>query len=129
MKPCVAIALVMLVAVARHASLTAAAGPKVIIVGAGMSGISAGKRLSDAGITDLVILEATDRIGGRMYKTSFAGLNVEMGANWVEGVGGEQMNPIWPLANKTLQLRIGASSPTTTTSPKTPTSRTAAFTT
>ncbi|CAO2143857.1 unnamed protein product [Urochloa humidicola] len=106
MKPCVTIALVMLaVAVARHASLTAASGPKVIIVGAGMSGISAGKRLSDAGITDLVILEATDRIGGRMHKTSFAGLNVEMGANWVEGVGGEQMNPIWPLANETLQLR------------------------
>ncbi|CAO2146129.1 unnamed protein product [Urochloa humidicola] len=106
MKLCVTIALVMLaVAVARHASLTAASGPKVIIVGAGMSGISAGKRLSDAGITDLVILEATDRIGGRMHKTSFAGLNVEMGANWVEGVGGEQMNPIWPLANETLQLR------------------------
>ncbi|CAN6293608.1 unnamed protein product [Urochloa humidicola] len=101
----VAIALVLIVALAHYASLTAAAGPKVIIVGAGMSGISAGKRLSDAGITDLVILEATDRIGGRMHKTSFAGLNVEMGANWVEGVGGEQMNPIWPLANETLKLR------------------------
>ncbi|CAD6204844.1 unnamed protein product [Miscanthus lutarioriparius] len=47
-----------------------------------MSGISAGKRLWDAGITDLVILEATDRIGGRIHKTKFAGLNVEMGANW-----------------------------------------------
>ncbi|CAL4941466.1 unnamed protein product [Urochloa decumbens] len=105
MKPSVAISLVLVVAVAHYASLTAAAGPKVIIVGAGMSGISAGKRLSDAGITDLVILEATDRIGGRMHKTSFAGLNVEMGANWVEGVGGEQMNPIWPLANETLKLR------------------------
>ncbi|CAL4916363.1 unnamed protein product [Urochloa decumbens] len=105
MKPSVAISLVLVVALAHYASLTAAAGPKVIIVGAGMSGISAGKRLSDAGITDLVILEATDRIGGRMHKTSFAGVNVEMGANWVEGVGGEQMNPIWPLANETLKLR------------------------
>ncbi|CAL4941463.1 unnamed protein product [Urochloa decumbens] len=107
MKPSVAIAVVLVIALAHYASLTAAAGsPKVIIVGAGMSGISAGKRLSDAGITDLVILEATDRIGGRMHKTSFAGLNVEMGANWVEGVGGEQMNPICAMANETLQLRI-----------------------
>ncbi|CAN6299955.1 unnamed protein product [Urochloa humidicola] len=105
MKPSIAIALVLVVALAHNASLTTAAGPKVIIVGAGMSGISAGKRLSDAGITDFVILEATDRIGGRMHKTSFAGLNVEMGANWVEGVGGEQINPIWSMANKTLQLK------------------------
>ncbi|OEL23073.1 Polyamine oxidase [Dichanthelium oligosanthes] len=104
MRPSIAIALV-LVAVAHYAHLTGAAGPKVIIVGAGMAGISAGKRLSDAGITDFVILEATDRIGGRIHKTKFAGLNVEMGANWVEGVGGEQMNPIWTMANKTLQLR------------------------
>lgn len=68
------------------------------------AGISAGKRLSDAGITDLVILEATDRIGGRIHKTNFAGVNVEMGANWVEGVGGDQMNPMWTMCNKTLQL-------------------------
>uniref|UniRef100_A0A0E0B9K0 Uncharacterized protein n=1 Tax=Oryza glumipatula TaxID=40148 RepID=A0A0E0B9K0_9ORYZ len=37
------------------------------------SRISAGKRLSDAGISDFVILEATDRIGGRTHKTNFAG--------------------------------------------------------
>ncbi|URE11302.1 Flavin containing amine oxidoreductase, partial [Musa troglodytarum] len=61
----------------------AVAGPKVIIVGAGMSGISTAKTLSDAGIKDILILEATDRIGGRMRKASFTGLNVEVGANWV----------------------------------------------
>ncbi|RRT72076.1 hypothetical protein B296_00013311 [Ensete ventricosum] len=110
----------------------AVAGPKVIIVGAGMSGkifsqfrlrsnrcmlfkplmnmkaiyvgISAAKTLSDAGIKDILILEATDRIGGRMRKASFAGLKVEVGANWVEGVNGLEMNPIWEMANK-LHLR------------------------
>ncbi|KAF5184759.1 Polyamine oxidase [Thalictrum thalictroides] len=35
-----------------------------------------------------------------MHKTQFAGLSVEIGANWVEGVNGEQMNPIWPMVNK-----------------------------
>uniref|UniRef100_R7W3Y3 Polyamine oxidase n=1 Tax=Aegilops tauschii TaxID=37682 RepID=R7W3Y3_AEGTA len=105
MKPCRAIALALVVA-AQCASLATAAGPRVIIVGAGMSGISAGKRLSEAGITDLVILEATDRIGGRIHKTKFAGVNVEMGANWVEGVNGDEMNPIWTMANGTGGLNL-----------------------
>ncbi|KAJ0980110.1 hypothetical protein J5N97_008365 [Dioscorea zingiberensis] len=81
-----------------------AAGSSVIVIGAGMSGISAAKTLSDAGIKDIVILEAGDRIGGRIRKTSFTGLQVENGASWVEGVNGEQMNPIWEMATK-LRLR------------------------
>ena len=60
---------------------------------------------SDAGITDLLILEATDHVGGRMHKQNFAGINVEVGANWVEGVNGGKMNPIWPIVNSTLKLR------------------------
>lgn len=67
-------------------------------------GISAAKTLSDAGMKDILILEATDRIGGRMRKASFTGLNVEVGANWVQGVNGLEMNPIWEMANK-LHLR------------------------
>ncbi|XP_047073276.1 polyamine oxidase 1-like [Lolium rigidum] len=106
MKPSRAIVLVLVVVVGQYASLASAAGPKVIIVGAGMSGISAGKRMAEAGITDFVILEATDRIGGRIHKTKFAGVNVEMGANWVEGVNGDEMNPIWTMANGTGGLNL-----------------------
>uniref|UniRef100_A0ACD5WPA4 Uncharacterized protein n=1 Tax=Avena sativa TaxID=4498 RepID=A0ACD5WPA4_AVESA len=107
MKPSTAMILVLVAVVAIQCpSLATAAGPKVIIVGAGMSGISAGKRLSDAGITDFVILEATDRMGGRIRKTKFAGVNVEMGANWVEGVNGDEMNPIWTMANGTGGLNL-----------------------
>lgn len=40
-----------------------------------------------------------------MHKKNFAGLNVEIGANWVEGVNGGKMNPIWPIVNSTLKLR------------------------
>jgi polyamine oxidase len=69
------------------------------------AGISAGKRLSEAGITDLLILEATDRVGGRIHKQNFAGINVEVGASWVEGTNGDKMNPIWPIVNCTLKLR------------------------
>jgi len=40
-----------------------------------------------------------------MHKQNFAGINVEVGANWVEGVNGGKMNPIWPIVNSTLKLR------------------------
>ncbi|KAL4600988.1 polyamine oxidase 1 [Castanea sativa] len=72
----------------------------VIIVGAGVSGISAAKVLAENGIEDFMILEASDRIGGRIRKESFGGVSVELGAGWIAGVGGEKSNPAWELANK-----------------------------
>lgn len=56
--------------------------------------------LSKHGIDDFLILEATGRIGGRLQEHHFEGYTVEIGANWVEGVGGEKENPIWTLANE-----------------------------
>ncbi|KAL9231246.1 hypothetical protein vseg_006497 [Gypsophila vaccaria] len=73
----------------------------VIIVGAGVSGISAAKHLSDNGVHDLVILEASHRIGGRLQKHSFGGVSVEVGAGWIAGVGGNHLNPLSQLANLT----------------------------
>ncbi|KAJ4766859.1 Polyamine oxidase [Rhynchospora pubera] len=96
--------LFIVVAVLLQQILLVAAAPSVIIVGAGFSGISAAKTLSDAGIKDFLILEATDHIGGRIRQQNFAGINIEIGANWVEGVNGGQLNPIWEMANK-IQLR------------------------
>ncbi|CAN1774643.1 Polyamine oxidase 1, partial [Linum perenne] len=71
----------------------------VIVVGAGMSGIMAAKTLDDAGIKDVVILEATLRVGGRMKKADFGGHTVELGANWYQS-GGPVFNPIADLVNK-----------------------------
>ncbi|XP_074317896.1 polyamine oxidase 1-like [Silene latifolia] len=76
----------------------------VIIVGAGMSGISAAKQLQDAGIHDFLILEATNRIGGRIHKTQFGGHAIEKGANWLHGVGGLEKNPMFEIA-KTIKLK------------------------
>ncbi|KAL1362532.1 hypothetical protein HN51_010789 [Arachis hypogaea] len=72
----------------------------VIIVGAGVSGISAAKVLAENGIHDLLILEASDRIGGRIRKETFGGVSVELGAGWIAGVGGKESNPVWELAAK-----------------------------
>ncbi|KAA8520220.1 hypothetical protein F0562_014476 [Nyssa sinensis] len=72
----------------------------VIIVGAGVSGISAAKVLAENGVDDILILEASDRIGGRIRKEDFGGVAVELGAGWIAGVGGKESNPVWELAHK-----------------------------
>ena len=58
----------------------------VLILGAGMSGISAAKSLYENGVKNFMILEARDRIGGRMRSEEFGGIRVELGGHWVYGI-------------------------------------------
>lgn len=44
--------------------------PSVIIVGAGVAGVAAASRLLACGIRDVTILEAENRIGGRIFTTN-----------------------------------------------------------
>lgn len=44
---------------------------RIIIVGSGPSGLAAGTRLLANGFNNLTILEAEDRIGGRLYGKEF----------------------------------------------------------
>lgn len=56
---------------------------KVIIIGAGASGLAAGKILEQNNI-DYTILEATDRYGGRLKKdTTLAEFPIDIGAEWI----------------------------------------------
>ncbi|MGW9629547.1 flavin monoamine oxidase family protein [Agromyces sp. NPDC055520] len=54
----------------------------VVIVGAGASGLTAANRLKDAG-TSVVVLEARDRIGGRLWTDEIDGAMLEIGGQWV----------------------------------------------
>lgn len=56
--------------------------------------------LIENGVEDVVVLEASDRIGGRIRKQDFGGVSVELGAGWIVGVGGKEPNPAWELAEK-----------------------------
>jgi monoamine oxidase len=55
---------------------------KIIILGGGLSGIYLGYRLKKAGFS-IEILEANDRIGGRMYTKNTENTKVELGAAWL----------------------------------------------
>ncbi|KAH8431479.1 putative flavin containing polyamine oxidase [Aspergillus melleus] len=72
-----------------------------------MAGVAAAQALHNASITDFVILEYRDTLGGRVWHTDFGADEngkpyvVEFGANWLQGVGSNDTeNPVWTLAQK-----------------------------
>jgi polyamine oxidase len=70
---------------------------KVLILGAGMAGVSAAKALGDNGCENVQILEGSDRIGGRAKSVNVSGYTMELGAQWIYGLGS---NPVAILAQK-----------------------------
>lgn len=76
-------------------------GPKVIVIGAGMAGVSAAHDLAISG-AQVVVVEARDRIGGRVHTNTSWGVSVEMGAAWVHAL---KTNPLVPLAQQA-QLKL-----------------------
>lgn len=68
-------------------------GDAVVVIGAGVAGLAAAGALQRAGAA-VTVLEARDRIGGRVCTDTSWGVPIELGAAWVHGVRG---NPITPL--------------------------------
>ena len=61
-----------------------ASGADVLVIGAGVSGLAAAARLAELGLT-AIVLEARDRIGGRVWTRDLCGQPVDMGAAWLHG--------------------------------------------
>lgn len=59
-----------------------------------MAGLGAARRLHDAGC-EVVVLEARDRIGGRLHTVELIGATVDLGGAWIHGPEG---NPVAALA-------------------------------
>ncbi|KAJ7858082.1 hypothetical protein B0H14DRAFT_2750094 [Mycena olivaceomarginata] len=72
----------------------------VLILGGGVSGIIAARTLVEKNITDFLIVEARDELGGRMR--SMDARTIELGANWIQGTqeGDGPANPILTLARE-----------------------------
>jgi monoamine oxidase len=54
----------------------------VVVVGAGLAGLTAARELSRSGF-DVVVLEGRDRVGGRTNSATLAGIPVDLGASFV----------------------------------------------
>ncbi|MFK8397776.1 flavin monoamine oxidase family protein [Pseudomonas sp. BGr12] len=63
---------------------------KVIIVGAGASGLTAARILHDKGI-DTVVLEASNRLGGRMFTANLDGTPIDLNGGFIHDL---DINPL-----------------------------------
>ncbi len=71
-------------------------GERVLVVGAGMAGLVAARLLHDSGFK-VTVLEARDRLGGRVWTDDRVGAPVDLGGSWVHGVA---RNPLTAWCDK-----------------------------
>lgn len=70
---------------------------KIVVIGAGIAGLAAARELQQQG-QEVVVLEARDRIGGRIWtSTQWSDVPLDFGATWIHGVDG---NPLTDLADE-----------------------------
>ncbi|MHA7648990.1 flavin monoamine oxidase family protein [Mycobacterium sp. ML4] len=85
---------------AQRTRVTTATAPpdtkSVLVIGAGMAGLGAARSLADAG-WPVRVIEARDRIGGRVHTVRDWGVPLEMGASWIHGTNN---NPLVQLAQQ-----------------------------
>ena len=64
-----------------------------VVVGAGVSGLSAARALAANG-QRVVVLEARDRVGGRLHTERLDGRVTDLGASWIHGIGGGPLHSL-----------------------------------
>jgi monoamine oxidase len=74
----------------------------VLVVGAGLAGLACAQALRRRG-RRVIVLEARERLGGRLWTDTSLGLPVDLGASWLHGLAD---NPLAELARDRLGLRL-----------------------
>jgi len=70
---------------------------KALVIGAGMAGITAAKKLLENNF-DVTVIEARERPGGRILTSNIGNISVDMGAAWIHG--DSPSNPLMELVEK-----------------------------
>ena len=86
---------IMLLPTCKKPDENSTSKPNVVVIGAGIAGLAAAKKLKNSGFT-VTVIEASDRIGGRIKTIDFDGFKADFGASWIHGING---NPLYSLAN------------------------------
>ena len=63
---------------------------RVVVVGAGIAGLTVANALAHAGV-ECVVVEARGRIGGRLHTVNVAGSLVDLGGSWIHTPVGNPM--------------------------------------
>jgi len=71
-------------------------GKTIIVIGAGIAGLAAAKKLKEKGF-NVIVLEAQEKVGGRLRTNRTLGIAFDEGASWIHGTTG---NPITTLAQQ-----------------------------
>ncbi|WP_299569198.1 NAD(P)/FAD-dependent oxidoreductase [uncultured Williamsia sp.] len=87
------------------------AQPDTVVIGAGVAGLAAARILTHHG-RDVVVLEARDRVGGRVVTDRSDGRVTDLGASWIHGVDGCPVAAaVAAFGMETVEFTVGAHQP------------------
>ncbi|XP_051524160.1 spermine oxidase-like [Myxocyprinus asiaticus] len=72
--------------------------PSIVVVGAGVAGLAAAKKLKECGFNNVTVLEASENVGGRVATATIGKACVDTGAQFIHGA--TEVNPFYCLLKK-----------------------------
>ncbi|XP_034652951.1 spermine oxidase [Drosophila subobscura] len=70
---------------------------KIVVIGAGASGIACATKLLEYGFQNVLVVEAEERVGGRIHTIPFGDNVIDLGAQWCHG---ERDNIVYELTRR-----------------------------